>query len=129
MPTLIVTGLAQIQRDLARSGPAVSKAMNTGLREAAKPVSETAQTYSLRNIRRMPYSPAWAENRIGVTRNAVYIVPKKRGVRRGDDPKRRPNLVGLMMERSYTPALEDGTPLVEATVTRLLDTVIGSSTI
>ena len=121
MPTVIVTGLADLQRNIARSGPEVAKAMRLGLREAADPVSKTAQALSLKNIRHMPRSPGWAENRIGVTRNAVYIVPKKRGIRgRGDDPRHRPNLVELMMSRAYTPALEAGTVGVELTVTRVI---------
>lgn len=123
--TVIVNDLDVIQRKLAESGPAVSKAMNAGLRDAAEPVSHTAEQLSLRQIRRMSRSPAWAVTRIGVTRRAVYIVPKERGVGKGhhDDPRRRPNLVGLMMDRSFDPALELGAHVVEERVNLLLGTV------
>ncbi len=122
--TVIVNNLAEIQRNLSKSGPAVDKAMRIGLRDAAEPVSHTAEQLSLRNIRRMSRSPAWAVTRIGVTRHAVYIVPKERGIRgRRDDPRHRPNLVGLMMERSFDPALEAGARIVEGRVNLLLDTV------
>ena len=124
--TVIVTGFARLQRELAQSGPAVSKAMRAGLRDAAEPVSKIAEQLSLREIRRMSRSPEWAATRIGVTRSAVYIVPRQRGVRSGNpfDSRRRPNLVGLMMGRSFEPALEVGAPIAEVSVERLLGAVI-----
>lgn len=124
--TVIVNGLAQIQRDLAKSGPAVGAAMRHGLREAAEPVAHAAEQLSRSRIRRMPRSPEWAETRIGVTRQAVYIVPKQRGVRTRNpfDPRRRPNLVGLMMGRSFEPALATMEPVVEERVSKLIGEVV-----
>lgn len=126
LPTIIIHGLDQLQRDFARMGPATSKAMRFGLREAAEPVARTAEQFSLSQIRRMPRSPQWAQTRIGSTLHEVYIVPKQRGVKsgRGDDPRRRPNLVELMMGRSFEPALEVCAPIVEATVARFIGEVI-----
>ncbi len=122
MPAVIVHGLDQIQRDLAKAGPQTSAALRAGLRESAEPVANIAKQLSLATIRRMPRSPQWAETKIGVTRHAVYVVPKQRGVGKGhgDDPRRRPNLVGLMMGRSFEPALEAGSRIVEARVNILL---------
>lgn len=129
--TVIVTGLAQIQRDLAKSGPAVGAAMREGLREAAEPVAKIAEGLSLREIRRMKRSPDWSVTRVGVTRSAVYIVPKERGVRPGGDPARRRGarikgggLVPLMMGRSFEPALTLGEPIVLERVSRLIGEVI-----
>lgn len=124
--TVIIHGFDQIQRDIARAGPATSKAMRAGLRESAEPVAKIAQGLSLQRIRRMPRSPQWAETRTGVTRHSVFVVPKERGVktRQFDDPRRRPNLVGLMMGRSFEPALQAGAPLVEARVAVLLGEVL-----
>jgi hypothetical protein len=129
---VIVIGLADIQRDLKRSGPLVAKAMRRGLKESAEPVSRTAEQLSLEKIRRMPKSPQWAETRIGVIQSGVYIVPKQRGVRPGNpfDPRRRgwnigpPNLITLMMGRSFEPALETNLPLIEARVSTLIGDVI-----
>lgn len=128
MPTVIVNGLDQIQRDFAKAGVNTSKALRAGLRESAEPVAQIAQQLSLREIRRMPRSPQWAETRTGVTRHAVYIVPKQRGVKSGNpfDPRRRPNLVGLMMGRSFQPALEAGAPIVASRVSILLQGVMTS---
>lgn len=124
--TVVVTGLAQIQRDLAKSGPAVGAAMRAGLREAAEPVAKIAEGLSLSQIRRMRRSPQWAVTRTGVTRSAVYIVPKERGVRARNpyDSRRRRNLVELMMGRSFEPALSLGEPIVLDRVSRLIGEVI-----
>ncbi len=128
--TFVVVGLEQIQRDLAKSIPAASKALTFGLHESARPVSQLAQSLSLSRIgenhgHKMQRSPQWAVTRIGVTRKAVYIVPRERGVRPGEDPRRsRPNLVGLMMGKSFEPALELGGDLVERNVTRVLEGVL-----
>lgn len=125
MPEVIVNGLGQLQRDLVKSGPLVGRAMREGLRLSAEPVARIAEELSLNRIRRMPRSPQWAVTRIGVLRNGVYIAPKQRGVKsgRGDDPRRRPNLVELMMGRSFEPALEHGAPLVERNVAQLIGEV------
>ena len=124
--TVIVNGLPQLQRSLAASGPAVSKAMREGLKESAEPVARIAEGLSLRDIPRMRRSPQWAKTRIGVTRSAVYIVPKERGVTsRTDRRRRRANLVALMMGRSFEPALSLGAPIVERRVSRLIGEVAG----
>lgn len=123
--TVIVHGLDQIQRDLAKSSVEVGRAMRLGLKESAEPTAHLAERLSLTRIRRMPHSPEWAETRIGVLRSAVYVVPKQRGAKgRGSQSRRRPNLVGLMMGRSFEPALEAGASLVQASVTRLLGEVL-----
>jgi hypothetical protein len=124
--TVIVNGLDQLQRDLAKSGPAVSTAMRAGLRESAEPVAKLAEELSLARIRRMPRSPQWAETRVGVTRHAVYVVPKQRGVKARNpfESRRRPNLVGLMMGRSFEPALAAGAGIVAGRVNVLLGEVI-----
>lgn len=101
--------------------------MRAGLREAAEPVAKIAERLSLSEIRRMRRSPQWAVTRTGVTRSAVYIVPKQRGVRTRNpfDSRRRPNLVSLMMGRSFEPALNLGEPIVLERVNALIGEVIG----
>ncbi len=125
---VIVTGLDDIQRKLAASGPAVNKAMSLGLRQGAEPVAKIAEVYSNTRISGMRRGnprtrPAWAVTRIGVTRHLVYIVPKERGRRfRGQASPWR-NLVPLMMTESFEPALEAGRPIVEERVLTLLGEV------
>lgn len=130
--TVIVIGLAQIQRDLDKSGPAVGAAMREGMRQAAEPVAKLAENLSLAKIKRMRRSPEWAVTRIGVTRSAVYIAPKQRGVKSHNpfDPRRRGlniakgGLVTLMMGRSFEPALATMEPVVLGRVSRLLGQVL-----
>lgn len=131
MATVIVEGLPQIQRDIARSGPAIAKALRLGLREAAEPVKRDAERLSVSQIRRMGATPVqpppWSLTRVGVTSREVYIVPKERGVKsRTDRRRRRPNLVELMLGRSFEPALERNTAAVQLVVDRSIQTAIRS---
>lgn len=122
MATIVVTGLDKIQRDLARSVPAVSEGLRVGLREAAEPVKRDAETLARTQIpgmRRAAVSPApWSEMRIGVTQRAVYVAPRQR--RRTNQSLRRPNLFDLIMNRSFEPALDRNMAAVEATVDRAI---------
>lgn len=130
---VIVHGLDQIQRDFAKAGPKTDAALRAGLKESAEPVAQIAKQLSLARIGEhhgytMARSPQWAEVRIGVTRHAVYIVPKKKGVKSHNpfDPRRRPNLVELMLGKSFEPALEVGGSVVENRVGILLRGVLTS---
>lgn len=130
--TVIVANLPEIQRALAKTGPAVEEAMKEGLRDAAEPVAKLAENLSLAKIKRMRRSPQWAVTRIGVTRSAVYIAPKERGVKSRNpfDPRRRGlnikkgGLVTQMMGKSFDPALTTMEPVVLARVNHLLREVI-----
>lgn len=123
--TIIIEGLDQIQRDLASSMPEVEKAVKIGIRDAAVPAAKLAENLSLTKIRNMRRSPKWSVNRIGVLRSAVYIAPVKRGVKtRGPDPRRRPNLVALMLGRAYEPAVDVMGPVVEQQVLRVIDRAV-----
>lgn len=123
---VVVTGLQQIQRDLERSIPASARVLRDGLKQAAEPTSRIAEQLALGRITKMKKSPEWAKARVGSTRHGVYIVPKERGVKSRNpyDPRRRPKLVALYMERSYEPAAELGADAAEAEVTSLLSQVI-----
>ena len=76
------------------------------LRVVAKPVKETAQQLAMGEITNM--TAHWARMRLGVAAKSVYIVPYSR--RAGGSP--RPDdgtptsFVGLMLERSMEPALD-----------------------
>lgn len=137
MPTVIVSGLPQIQRDLEKAGTGVHKAFHNGLVHAAEPVAHTAEVLAVANIRNMHKSLQWRETRIGVRREAVYVVPKQRGVKgRGPDPRRRPfaatktggpSFGELMLGRAFVPALDVMTPIVEQRVNILIREVLRSS--
>lgn len=136
MPTVIVEGLAEIQRDLAKSGGLVETGLQAGLIHAAEPVAHTAEVLSMANIRRMPHSPQWAKTRIGVKRKFVYIVPKERGARGRDNPRARPfgetktggpTFGDLVLGRSFEPALDVMTPIVQSRVEIALEGVLRPS--
>lgn len=127
--TIIVEGLPQIQRDLARSAPEVEKGLRAGLRLAAEPVKRDAEQLSRSRIRRMgatPHQPPpWSLTRVGVTTREVYIVPQERGVKsRTDRRRRRHNLVELMLGRSFEPALERNADTVAVIVDRTINAAL-----
>lgn len=126
---IVVEGMANINRALARSGPLVYKAMKTGLREAAEPIRQDAERLSqteisgMRRAKRKP--PPWSLQRTGQTIHEVYIAPRQRGVKSRTDPRlRRPNFAVLMLGKAYEPALERNQVLVRNTVDAWLGRVV-----
>ncbi len=65
-------------------------------------VERDAETFALTRIRNMSRSPGWADMRVGANNELVYVVPSRRGVKRGR--RKRPNLAPLMLTRAMRPA-------------------------
>lgn len=99
--TLIVDGLGGLQRAFARAGREVEKDVKVALADAALPVKQDAQRLALTSISHM--TVPWSEMRIGVTRRAVYVAPRKRSTRRAS--RKRSNLAPLLLTRSMIPAV------------------------
>lgn len=137
-----VRGLRELNRAFDLADKQLKRELVGELRAAAKPIADEADQLALSTIRNMPKSRKWARNRIGVTRELVYVVPKERGVSRGsrrrskqrdanNKPLRvftrpamaRPNLADLISERAYQPALNNHIRDVEETVDRLIGRV------
>jgi hypothetical protein len=60
--------------------------------------------------------------RTGITRKVVYVAPRQRGVKtRGADPRRRPNLAQLLLDRAMEPALDRHEHEIVEAFDRLLD--------
>lgn len=130
--TVIVEGFEELQKAIARSGPQVKRAMNEGLRQGAEPARALAGLYARRDISGMKRAkaspPPWSIMRVGVTTKFVYVAPVERGVKTRDpfDPRRRPNLFDLIMEKSFEPASIAAEPIVARSVELLLDELIAS---
>lgn len=130
MTVVLVHGLEDLQKSLERSGPAVKKAMNDGLKAGAEPVRALAGLYARRDISGMKraklYPPPWSIMRVGVTTKMVYVAPVARGVKSRNpfDPRRRPNLFNLLLEKALEPSSDVGAPLVAQSVEILLDEAI-----
>jgi hypothetical protein len=120
-----LAGYRELMRDFARVDRDSQRFIRVAFAEAAEPVRVDAESLSLSQIPRMPLSPEWAQMRVGVTSTLVYVAPKKRGVKSRNpyDPRRRPNLADLMMERAMRPALEQNEPRIERTVEHALDRI------
>lgn len=124
--TIIVAGLAEIDRNLRLVGPTFQREFRAHLKEIAEPVRRDAEQLARTKISGIARSKtgAWAEMRTGVSGSFVYVAPKRRGVKtRGPDPRRRPNLVDLMMGRALNPALASNEALVKVGVEAVIDSV------
>lgn len=137
-----VRGLRELNKALELADKQLKRELVADLKDATKPISDEAERLTLSRVRNMPKSEAWAKNRVGVTRDLVYVVPRKRGVSRGsrrrskqrdanNKPLRvfsgpamaRPNLADLISVRSYQPALDNHVRDVEEAVDRLIGKV------
>jgi hypothetical protein len=117
-----VYGFREIQAAGVRAGREIQVGLRGSLREVAEPVRRDVETLASSSIRRI--GPKWSRMRTGVTQTLVYVAPKQRGVRtRGPDPRRRPNLADLLMDRAMEPALERHEQQLEAVVEQMLDRV------
>jgi hypothetical protein len=111
-----------VQRALAKADREVRLGFRRGLREVAEPVRRDAEELAGSKIRRMTFSPLWARMRTGITRKVVYVAPRQRGVKtRGADPRRRPNLAQLLLDRAMEPALDRHEHEIVEAFDRLLD--------
>ena len=117
-----VRGMRELSRAFAYADRDSRRELRAAFREVAEPVARDAESLAVARIRRMPLSPRWSLMRVGVTRTAVYVAPKQRGVKvRGPDPRKRRNLADLMMDRAMEPALEQNQHEIEVAVEHALD--------
>lgn len=108
-----------LQRAFARADKTLKREFDASLKDAAEPIRAEAETRATTQIPRI--GVPWSRMRIGVTSRAVYVAPRKRGTRAPS--RRRPNLAGLLLDRSMVPALEANIRDVERRVDDVLGTV------
>lgn len=107
---------------LAKADKGTRVGIRATFREVAKPVQRTSEALAREKIPRI--GERWPQMRVGVTRKLVYVAPKQKGVRtRGPNPRRRPNLANLLMERAMEPALQRHEALIVAATDRALDVI------
>ncbi len=115
MPRQVVEfhGMRELLRANSEAPKNLKRAVRRDLREAAEPVRREAEDLARSSIRNI--GEPWSRMRTGVTTKVVYVAPAKRGVKgRGNDPRRRPNLANLLMDRAMQPALNRHLPDVIA---------------
>jgi hypothetical protein len=121
-PAIKVRGLRELQAAFAHADRESRLGLRHALRDVAEPVRSEAETLATSSIKRL--GPKWGKMRVGITRTLVYVAPRQRGVKtRGPDPRRRPNLATLLMDRAMEPALEHHEPELEQAVELMLDEV------
>jgi hypothetical protein len=120
MAILEVKGLRQLQTAFAHADKQIRLGERQAMRDVAEPIRRDVEALTSERIRNMARSPKWSGTRTGVTRRAVYVAPRQRGVGRGQ-PASRPNLAVLIRTRAMDPAEEKNTPVVRARFEQLLD--------
>ena len=136
---IIVSGFSELERDLKASSPKMLKAMRTGLTIAVQPIKRDADRLALTQLSGMkrarktagreagfigPLLPAWSVQKTGENTKEVYMVPTEKGARAKENAAlRRPNFAGLMLGKSYDPALEANRVQVLNTVEHVIGSV------
>ncbi len=120
---LAVEGVAKLTKVFNKAPADERKAYKNELRTIALPVKQDYERLNRSEIRRMRFSPQWAETRVGVTQKLVYVVPKKKGSH-GRGRSRRPNLARLMSVRAATPALNRNKARIQRDFERMLDRLV-----
>jgi hypothetical protein len=118
-----VQGLRELNAAFAKADKQTRLGVRAVLRDVAEPVRRDAETLAAARIPRMQRSPRWSRMRVGVTRNLVYVAPRQRGTRRRGDPRSRPNLAPLLMNRAMQPALDAHAADTERAVEHALDRI------
>lgn len=120
-----IHGLRELSAAFALADRQSRRIFKGELRKIAEPVRREAEGLSLSKIRRMEASPRWSKMRTGVTRTVVYVAPRQRGVKKGGagNPRRRPNLAGLLMDRAMEPALHHHEGQIAHEVEHALDRI------
>lgn len=117
--TLVVDGLSGLQRAFRRAGRDIHKDLRSTLQHAAEPVRVDAESLARLSISHI--GQPWSEMRIGVTSKTVYVAPKRRSrASRRNYALRRPNLAGLLLNRSMIPAVKKNQARIEEAVDREL---------
>lgn len=115
--------MRELTRTFQNAPKDVNRAYRDELKTVAEPVRMESEQLATSSIRRM--TPAWSKMKTGVTTRLVYVAPRKRGIGgRGDDPRRRPNLGTLLMDRALQPALERNRARVEQDFDQMLDRLV-----
>lgn len=120
--TIIVRGLPELERALMLYGDLTKKEMKKTLATVAEPVKRRATGLADSNISRIGHR--WDQMRIGVIPSGVYIAPASRR-RKGGSP--RPNLAGLLLNKSMIPAVTESEPEVLTALKAMLDVVAAES--
>lgn len=116
-----VEGFRELQRLFAKTDKESQKEMKALERQVAEPVKADVEGFAVSRIPTV--TVPWATMRIGITRNLVYVAPKKRGVHGRNSPKARPKFGTLLAERAMQPAATKNQPLLEARTKHLFDEI------
>lgn len=115
MAEVRVTRVAELRRAFIGTRDRVSKGAKTEIKRFAEPVRADAETFAaarISGISRERIIPNWSSMRTGLTRNAVYVAPRRKGTRGRIQNRRRPGFKDVLLDRAMEPALQKNIPLI-----------------
>lgn len=118
---LVVKGMADLQRALKTADRDVRVGIQAEYRRVAEPIRSSAEVLAETRIRNI--GPKWGKTRTGITQKLLYVAPKERGIKRGDNPAKRPRFAKLLMTRAFDPALDQNAQNVRRDFDQMLETV------
>lgn len=110
-----------VNRALAHADKEIAAGARKEIDAIGHLVERDAEKLALSTIRNMRRSPAWADMRVGQNNDLVYVVPVRRGVKRGK--RKRPNLAPLMLRKAMRPAKQKNEAEIVRRFEGLIDTV------
>jgi hypothetical protein len=112
-------GIDRVNAAFKRAGRQIEKGKPAYLKLAAEPVRRDAEILAASSIANITHP--WSRMRVGVTKRAVYVAPRKRGTR--FLTRRRPNLARLLRFNAMEPALDRNRIQVANQLDKLLDRI------
>ncbi len=97
-----VNEVSFVNRALAHASTEMANGARKEIQALGKLVADDAQVLGLLRVDNLHKSPGWSDMRVGQNSELVYVVPVRRGVRRGK--RKRPNFAVEMLEDAMRPA-------------------------
>lgn len=116
--TVSVRGYTELRRTLGLYGPEIDKALRKDLRSLAKPVQKQAESLMRTEVRNI--GSVWWKARVGVSKSLVYVVPARKGPKRG--PSKRLSF-GQIAQPLYEEALDGHAEEIADGITKSVDAV------
>ena len=119
-----VNQVAFVNRALAQAGRDIQLGARKEIQAIGELVADDAQILGLLLIDNLHKSPGWSDMRVGQNNELVYVVPVRRGVKKGK--RKRPNFAVKMMEKAMLPAKQKNQAEIDRRFSSLVEGVVAS---
>lgn len=114
-----------VNRALAQVGSDMATGARKEIQAIGELVADDAQILGLALVDNLHKSPGWSDMRVGQNNDLVYVVPARRGVRKGNKRK-RPNFAREMLKDAFRPAKTKNEAEIKRRFDALTESVVKS---